>query len=237
MVDINNTNNDDNDNDNDAGNNKRGIIVRVNPYFVVRTPYFVARTFAKEAHSKVVLRHSFATIRFFKWKLNNEGKKLKIRNEEKNATIRHYDWRLPKVEDDLLDARRSLQDEKQSNEEKDGRIVLITDQKKQQIRTLKRLHKKAKDLNDRLTVAEQTIVEANRRELGLKEQNSLRVRVLEEEVETSNEEAETRVRNLKGEVNILKEEAQTHVERFKEEVKLKEEAETCVRNLKGEVNI
>jgi hypothetical protein len=42
MVDVNNTNND--DNDNDVGNNKRGIVVGVNPYFVVRTPYFAART-------------------------------------------------------------------------------------------------------------------------------------------------------------------------------------------------
>jgi hypothetical protein len=99
MVDVNNTYNDENDND------KRGIVVGVNPYFVVRTPYFVARTFAKEAYSKVVLRYSFARIRFLKWKLNNEGEKLKIRNEEKNATIQYYDWRLPKVEDDLLDAR------------------------------------------------------------------------------------------------------------------------------------
>jgi hypothetical protein len=63
MVDFNNTKNND-DNDNDAGNNKRGIVVGVNPYFVVRT-------FAKEAYSKVVLRYSFATIRFLKWKLNS----------------------------------------------------------------------------------------------------------------------------------------------------------------------
>jgi hypothetical protein len=85
--------------------------------------------------SKFALRYSSATIRFLKWKINTEREKLKLRNEEKNATIRHYDWRLPKVEEDLQDARRSLQDEKQSNKEEDGHIQLVIDQKKQHIQS------------------------------------------------------------------------------------------------------
>jgi hypothetical protein len=110
--------------------------------------------------SKFALRYSSATIRFLKWKINNEREKLKLRNEEKNATIRYYDWRLPKVEEDLQDARRSLQDEKQSNEEKDGHIQLVTDQKKQHIQSISRLKKEANAAK----------VEADQRELGLDDQ-------------------------------------------------------------------
>jgi chromosome segregation ATPase len=163
MVDVNNINNNDNDDDDDAGNNNRGNIVGVNRY------------------SKLVLRYLVATVRFLKWKLDNEREKLKLKIEEKNSTIRYLNWRLPKVENDLQDARRSLRDEKQSNEEKDGRIALVTEQKKQHIQNIGKLRREAKNL----------IIEANQLESGLKEQKS------------SKEEAETCVRTLEGEMKTL----------------------------------
>jgi hypothetical protein len=127
MVEINKMSNSDDYDNGDSGNNNRGIVVGVNHFFFLfcwsPCKSFLSLT---KVLSKFVLRYSFATIRFFKWKLNNEREKLNLRNEEKNATIQYYGWRLPKVEDDLQDARRS-------NEDKDGQLV--TDQKKLQIQT------------------------------------------------------------------------------------------------------
>jgi hypothetical protein len=126
MVEINNMNNiDDYDNDG-SGNNNRGIVVGVN-----RFPSFF-RTLANPSFSltkfvgQFALTYSFATIQFLKWKLN----KLKLKIEEKNAIIRYDGWWIPQVESNLQDARRSLQNKKQSNEEKDGHIQLVTLQKK-----------------------------------------------------------------------------------------------------------
>jgi hypothetical protein len=76
-------------------------------------------------------------VRFLKWKLN----KLKLKIEEKNAIIRYDGWWIPRVESNLRHARRSLQNKKQSNEEKDGHIQLVTLQKKQHIQITKRLKK------------------------------------------------------------------------------------------------
>jgi hypothetical protein len=47
------------------------------------------------------------------------------------------------VEGDLQDARRSFRDEKQSNEEKDGHIQLVTVQKHLHIQTIRSLKKEA----------------------------------------------------------------------------------------------
>jgi hypothetical protein len=93
MEEINNINNNRNNDNGDSGNNNRGVAV------VNRFHYL-----AKE----VVLRYSFATIRFLKWKINE----LKIRIEENDAIIRYDGWRIPQVESNLQDARRSFQDEK-----------------------------------------------------------------------------------------------------------------------------
>ena len=168
MVEINDINrSDDDDDDNvDSGNNNnnRGIVVGANrfPSFFARlaNPSFSLTKFL----SKFVLKYSFATIRFLKWKLN----KYKFDIEEKNATIRYSEWRIPKVEDDLQDARKSIQDLKQSIEYKDGHIELITNQKKQYVQTMRRKKKEDKAAT----------FEANQRELGLNDQ------IVELEMET-----------------------------------------------------
>jgi hypothetical protein len=77
MVEINDMNNSNDYNNGDSGNNNRGIVVGVN-----RFPSFFAETLANPSFSltkvlsKFFLRYSFATIRFLKWKINNEGEKL-----------------------------------------------------------------------------------------------------------------------------------------------------------------
>jgi chromosome segregation ATPase len=164
-------------------------------------------------------------------------KAVKLRNEKKNATIRYYGWRLPKVEDDLQDARRS-------NEEKDGHIQLVTDQKKLQIQTMKRLKKEVNSAK----------VEADQRELlnsklliseapseAEKAKAELRVETLQGEATTLQDrvnaemklkaEAETRVETLQGEAATL----QNRVEFLDTEMKLKAEAETCVTAFEREV--
>jgi hypothetical protein len=90
MEEINDINNNSDDDDNgDPGNNNRGIVVGVNrfPSFfrTLANPCFSLTTFV----GKFALRYLFATIRFLKWKIFNEREKLKLRIEEKNATIRY----------------------------------------------------------------------------------------------------------------------------------------------------
>jgi hypothetical protein len=157
MVEINNMNDiDDYDNDS-LGNNNRRIVVGVDrfPSFLrtLENPSFSLTKFG----SKFALKYLSATIRFLKWKFN----KLKLKIKEKNAIIRYDGWWIPQVESNLQDARRGLQNEKQSNEEKDGHIQLVTLQKKQHIQTMKRLKNKVNAAK----------VKADQRELGLNSQN------------------------------------------------------------------
>jgi septum formation topological specificity factor MinE len=234
MVEINGISNSDDGGNGDLGNNNRGIVVGVN-----RVPSFFARNLANPSFSltkvlsKFALRYSFATIRFLKWKVN----KLKLKTEEKNATVQYNKWRIPRVKDDLQNARRSLQDEKQSNEEKDGHILLVTDQKKMQIQTMKRL-KRETNAARRRTEANAAKAEAEKAEaetcIGTLQgevttlQN--RVKIFDDEMKLK-AEAETRVATLQGEVTTL----QKHVKIFDDEMKLKAEAETRVTSLETEV--
>jgi hypothetical protein len=131
--------------------------------------------------------------------------------------VEYYDWGLPKVEEDLQDARRSLQDEKQSNEEKDGHIQLITDQKKQHIQSISRLKKEANAAK----------VKADQRELGLDDQILLLKSKSSTEMQLKTE-AENRVGTLQRKVTTLQGEATNLLDRANAEMKSKAEAETRV---------
>jgi septal ring factor EnvC (AmiA/AmiB activator) len=247
MVEINDINrSDDDDDDNvDSGNNNnnRGIVVGANrfPSFFARlaNPSFSLTKFL----SKFVLKYSFATIRFLKWKLN----KYKFDIEEKNATIRYSEWRIPKVEDDLQDARKSIQDLKQSIEYKDGHIELITNQKKQHVQTMRRKKKEDKaatfEANQRELGLNGQIVELNSKWSTEMEAKANRLEVLKQLVVKFNGgmdskvKAEIRVKELvetlEGETK-LKAKANTRVEELEKEVEeLEKEVETLNNKLTG----
>jgi chromosome segregation ATPase len=118
---------------------------------------------------------------------------------------------------------------KQSNEEKDGHIQLVTLQKKQQIQTMKRLKNEA----------DAAKVEADQREFGLNSQNLSLNSLLPTEMQLK-KEASTCVgtlqgdaKTLQGEFETFKAQAVTHIGTLQGEFKtLEKEADTLKQELK-----